>query len=115
MSIANYASYHSEDLVYNHTSYTPPPEITLHVHDICELLFLKKGDVSYIVDGKSYRLTKNCLVISRPLKSHALSVCNDSEYDRYNLLFDEKKLTSDVFHRIPANLNVIHFKMLQHL
>lgn len=109
MSTINYASYQSEDLVYNHTCYTPPPEITLHVHDICELLFLKKGDVAYIVDGKSYRLTKNCLVISRPLKGHALSVYNDSEYDRYNILFDEKKLTSDIFHRIPEHVNVVNF------
>lgn len=101
--------YHSDNLVFNYAYHGSVKEFPSHIHDVCELLFLKKGDIAYTMEGKKYRLVKNSLVISRPLKIHSITMNNQSEYERYNILFDEKKLPSGVYRQISDDVDVIHF------
>ena len=57
-TIHNYHSY--EDFLFRYsTDWEFPGEMAVHYHENCELLFIKKGDITYIADGKSYRLSKN--------------------------------------------------------
>ncbi len=80
-----------------------------HTHDVCELLFLKKGNPEYLVEGKAYRLSKNTLIISRPGDRHAIHFEETGPYERYNILYDERKLPFDLYGTIPAKLDIINF------
>ena len=108
--ITNFANtYNSDDFIYRHTGTLINTSYPLHNHNVCELLFLKKGEVSYLVEGKNYQLSKNYLVFTRPGDSHAINFSDQTEYERYNILFDEKFLPSKIHHAIPTAIDVVNF------
>lgn len=98
-------------LHYSHVT-SPLPLSTghypLHTHDVCELLLFKGGSATYIVEGRSYPLKKNTLIITRPATLHAIRIESDDPYERYNLLFDLGELMEEVREGIPKNLDVLH-------
>lgn len=105
--------YKDENVVFNHSSLEQininnfPAEP--HTHDVCELLFLKKGNPNYFVEGRNYRLSKNCLVFSRAGDRHGIYFDEAGPYERYNILYDEKKIPFDLYSKIPANVDIINF------
>ena len=109
MSNTTFSSYRSADCYFDHASFQGVMSFPIHQHDICEIIFLKKGDMSYCLDGRVYPLSRNCLVLSRPGESHSIQSNGVTEYERYNILFNKRKLNSDIFDRIPQDLSVIHF------
>lgn len=109
MSKTTFSAYQSEDCYFNHVHFDVPVPFQLHQHDICELIFLKKGNMSYCLDGHVYPLSKNCLILSRPGEIHSMQANGATEYERYNVLFNEQKITSGIYDRIPQDLSVIHF------
>lgn len=112
MRINVHSEYESDALYYNHCtkSRQRSEDYSRHYHDVTELLFVKSGDVRYEVGEKKYDLKKNTLVISRPEVSHCIYSEGDSDYERYNMLFDEKRLPFELYDRIPRDLNVISFE-----
>ncbi len=98
-----------KDFLFYYAADDKRKDITMHSHDICEIVFLKKGDLTYNVSGRSYKLSKNCLVLTRPFERHNLTFNTPCEYERYVFLFDEKKLVPDVYEKLPANIDVINF------
>ena len=106
-------AYIDENIYFNHffgedidiEEYAGEP----HIHDVCELLFLKKGNPKYFVEGKNYKLGKNTLVFSRPGDRHKIYFEETGPYERYNILFDEKKLPFDLYTKIPPMLDIINF------
>lgn len=115
MSKTTFSIYYSENLSMNHIHYKKAPVFSMHTHDIEELIYLKKGKAFYHEDGKTFPLSKNCLIISRSSKNHGLTFESNSEYERYDALFDVKKLTSDIFEQIPPEISVIHFDDNTHI
>jgi len=111
MKVTVHSEYENKNLLYNH--YTKTEHIRgdhyPHYHDVTELIFVKSGNVNYRVGDKEYMLQKNMLVISRPNESHCVDFAGDEDYDRYNILFDEKIFPFDLYGRIPEDLNVISF------
>lgn len=105
--------YKSSDFFFNHSSVEQidfhkfPGEP--HTHDVCELLFLKKGTPRYVVEGKNYKFCKNCLAISRPGDRHAIHFDEPGPYERYNILFDEKKIPFGLYDKIPSEIDIINF------
>jgi AraC-like DNA-binding protein len=99
-------------LYYNHAIKTNQPNDIYepHFHNMTEIIFFKSGNISYFTDGKKYRLTKDMLVLSRPGDIHYISVEGDEEYERYNILFDEKNLPFNIYEKIPADTDVIDFE-----
>jgi AraC-like DNA-binding protein len=99
----------SRDFLFNHVIYTNPIRnfFEFHTHDICELIFLKKGNVSGIIGDKIYSLKKNDLIIFRANVPHRISFNDDTEYERYNILLNEKKLANGIFTKLPKRLDVI--------
>ncbi|MBO5287736.1 MAG: AraC family transcriptional regulator [Clostridia bacterium] len=65
-----------------------------HIHDYLELLCLVKGKVSYMVEGKIYKLSKGALLLMRGSETHKLIVEQSSEYERYVLNFRPEVLPS---------------------
>jgi len=98
-----------ENMLFYYAADTNRKDIIMHSHDICEILFLKKGDLTYNVEGRSYHLTKNCMILTRPFERHNLIFNSPTEYERYVFLFDEKKLTSGIYEKVPSNIDVINF------
>ena len=72
----------NENLVYNHRYYKTPaasPEAFMkHSHNTYELIFFEKGNVTYFIEGKRYKLKKNDLVFIRPMKFHYVDIQPDS-------------------------------------
>lgn len=101
--------YSNEDFLFSHAYGAGMAQFSAHMHDIYELLFIKKEGVSYSLEGKNYELPKNSLVISRPLKLHSLSLKNPDDYDRYCILFDGERLASDICGQISPDVDVIRF------
>ena len=85
-------SFKTPDLLFSHHSFLPPQDSPIHNHVIFEMIFIKRGDLSYMIEGKLYKPAKNTLIITPPLQNHSFSFESDEAYERYNILFDEKKL-----------------------
>lgn len=119
MDITIYSKYENETgtLFYNHAlkknqsqdNYQP------HFHDLTEIIFFKSGNISYFIDGKRYKLKKDMLVLTRPANIHDIEVDGDEEYERYNILIDEKSLPFDIYKKIPLNIDVIDFEKNTHI
>ena len=111
MSINIISTYKDNKIFFNHVKNQSPNNsaFDLHTHDICELIFLKKGDVSGIINGKIYKLKKNDLIIFRPRVLHGIQIDTNKEYERINILFDEKKIANKAFEKVPQNLDVINY------
>jgi len=80
---------------------------TFHVHDVCELILVKAGSVSAMIGEQIYKLGKNNLVIFRANIPHKMMFDSNSDYERYNILFDETVVGNRVFDRIPKSLHFI--------
>ena len=68
-----------EDIILHH-SYTENTEANgflPHYHEKCELVFLVSGEVAYVVEGKTYRLKKCDVVVSRPMQIHTIGTTVD--------------------------------------
>lgn len=100
----------SEDIVFVHWYNEIPTDITLHTHDISEIIYVKKGDISYMVEGKIFRPVKNSLIFTRPMENHAILFNSQLPYERYTLLFNEKKLVSDIYQHISPDTVLLHFE-----
>ena len=105
--------FRDENIVVNHSVHelVLPEEFNAepHIHDMCELLYLKKGNPRYFVEGKDYKLSKNTLIISRPGDRHRIYFDEPSVYERYNILYDEKKLPEGIMEKIPKGIDIINF------
>lgn len=62
-----------------------------HTHNIVELILFQNGQACYDVEGRSYPLYPNTLIITRPGDIHQVRLTGDATYERYTLLFDFKK------------------------
>lgn len=101
--------YDSDDFIFSHAFISSPKDFPLHNHDVYEIIFLKKGDISYVIEGKRYKPIKNTLLLTPPLKRHAVLFDSPISYERYNIVFDEKKLNPLAQKRLPAETIIINF------
>ena len=91
----------------------------LHSHDTWEILFIKKGCVSYMVEGRCYSVEGGTCILTRPGVRHTVCFRDVAEYDRYSILFQ-----SPLFDILPDSLEdyllsapdalIASTKLLQH-
>ena len=100
------SAYENNQTLYNHAVISSPMETNLgfHVHDICELIFLKKGNISGMIGDKIYKIKKNNLMIFRANTPHKIIFEDNADYERYDILFDENVLGNKVFDRLSKKL-----------
>ncbi len=72
-----------------------------HIHDAWEVLFFLRGNVSYKVEGKSYRLKRGNLVLTRPSVFHQIQPNDKSTYERYNIIIDSRIIPRAIKDRLP--------------
>ena len=111
MNIQIHSEYDDGSICYSHATKTKQKtdDYFLHYHDAAEMIFIKSGDISYQINQRKYPVGKNTLIFSRAFEQHSICVDGESEYERYDILFDEKMLPQEIFDKIPRELDVINF------
>lgn len=91
---------------------TPSPENHFtHMHNYFEFLFFFNGTADYMVDGKTYHLQKNDLVIIAPSTLHSLMLTNKSPtYERSVFFFQPQILTESQLETLQGMPNFIHLE-----
>ena len=106
-----------DNISYKH-SYSRIPEDNLydrHCHNGYELLYIVKGEGTYVVEGAEYQMKPNTLLIARPCEFHCISPDKNMEYERDVLIFNEHALYNSTVAELsmltqPATKSgVIHF------
>ncbi len=109
MKQVTFTELETSNFYYGHTGAVDFFEvIPTHTHSTCELLFVTKGNIVYSVEGKNYPISKNSLIISRASEAHAIIPQEPTEYDRYDLIFDETTFGVELFAQIPKGIDVIN-------
>ena len=104
--------YADDTIIYNHNKFQNCNSTTFgaQAHDVWEMIFLKEGDLNYIIEGSGYRVKPYSLILTRPGYMHFIQFNDRSVYDRYDILFDSKILLPELYKKIPSDLHVITFE-----
>lgn len=115
--IKNISFYKDNRIAYSHSVMKNPDDsrFSMHTHDICEIIFLKNGDISAIIGEKTYKLPKGSIVIFRANIPHRIKVDGPEPYERCNVLFDENTLANGVFNRISKEIDLINCNGNNHI
>ena len=83
-----------------------------HCHAQFEMLAVLEGDVSIMLEGRSYRLTKHQTVILPPLLYHTITANKRGSYRRITALFDVASIPEvlqERFLKKDARLTIFYF------
>ena len=89
-----------------------------HCHAQFEMLAVLEGDVSIMLEGRSYRLTKHQTVVLPPLLYHTVTANKKGEYRRIAVLFDVgaiPPMLRDRFLKRDTRLTIFFFDRLEEL
>ncbi len=105
------SAYKDEEINFHHVCYNEKKQLQIqpHSHDALEFIFVKKGDITYSIDEKSYRVKDNSLIVTWPHKIHSLFINDSCDYDRYAVIFDNSILPSDIYDSLPKDIDVLTF------
>lgn len=112
MPCTKFFDYADSRIVYNHLRHTDLTisETPAQTHDVLEIIYLKSGELTYIIEGRSYRVKRNCLILTRPGNRHLIQFVHQDIYDRYDILFEESILSPGLFSQIPEELDVLNLE-----
>ena len=98
------SEFSSSKIIYNHEIIENPSKdmFETHFHDFIEVIYFIRGNASYIVDGRRYKLRPNDIVLVRPFEYHYIDFDGSETYERYDLLISEKLLPNDFLKKIPT-------------
>lgn len=81
-------------LTYSESDVTDPILWESHCHGEFEMIAVLEGDVSVMLEGRSYRLVENQTVFLPPLRYHTVTANKKGCYRRVTALFDASALPS---------------------
>lgn len=101
--------YKDTEIAHNHSLNTMPVDeyFPFHTHDICEIIYLKSGNISAIIGEKTYKVPEDSIVIFRANLPHRVRIDGSEQYERHNVLFDENVLANGILFKLPNELNVV--------
>ena len=79
-----------------------PPVIDFHEHEFFEVFFFLSGDVSYVIEGRTYQLRPGDILLTDNRDIHKPDIHNDKPYERFviwiqpDFLTRTKELGSDL-------------------
>lgn len=82
-------------------------DIAQHSHPGWAFLLVKSGELTYSVEGKTFDVTPDSLVISRPGVVHMLQPKGPILYDRHSFAAVEALLDKEILEQIPQDLHVL--------
>lgn len=102
--------YKSKELYFKHqiTAASECSSFAVHTHNLYELLYFMGGDATYAIEGKRYKLKKGDLLLIRPFKYHFIEINPTADYERYDILFDERIIGSSFTDRISEAVEIIN-------
>ena len=110
MRLPNYTFYlhQGEDFSYGYDNESNfSAGIPVHMHDGWELLYVKRGELSYAVEGKTFPISPGNLIITRPGSVHALYANGTVHYERHCLVVAGDLLPQEIIEQIPSDLHVL--------
>ena len=102
--------YKDRYIYFSHNIDTTPSDdkFPFHTHDVCEMIFLKSGNISAVIDGKEFKMHENSLVIFKPGVVHRIKINGKCTYNRYCILFDPNRIASLPFSTLDPQLFVVN-------
>ena len=105
-------SYRDAELYSHHTLDVSPQQTnhSMHAHELMEIFFFISGKGSYLVEGTSYPLQPNDILILREAETHTLTISPDEPYERIAIHFSPALLnhpseeTAEYFQRLLFSL-----------
>ncbi len=70
------------DFEFFHTREELPPNVEYHNHDFYEIFFYISGKVTYIIEGKSYRLKPGDIILINNRELHRTIIESGEDYER---------------------------------
>lgn len=104
-----YFNYKSDAFSISHNTSNRSLPFVPHTHQSWEMLFVKSGDLDYIVGNNIYRVTKNALLITRPNILHSITFNTVEAYERYRIYFDNAAVMEGLLAQIPEDLEIVDF------
>ena len=100
--------YKDPRVYFNHFRFTDleVAGVSPHSHNAFEFIFLKEGNLNYVIDEKIYNVKSGSIIITRPNKMHSLHF-NDNTYDRCDIVFNPDLIFPEVYNSLPKELDVI--------
>lgn len=102
--------YKSKELYFKHqiTAAAECSSFAVHTHNLYELLYFVGGDATYAIEGKRYKLKKGDLMLIRPLKYHFIEINPTADYERYDILFDERIIGTHLTSRVSDSVEIMN-------
>ncbi|MGH4051179.1 MAG: helix-turn-helix domain-containing protein [Clostridium sp.] len=79
-------------LVHNYTG--SPIDVDTHIHNCYEIYYCISGDFTYHVEGQSYKLQKNDLIITNTRELHRIVFDTNEGYERKFIQFKPEYISS---------------------
>ncbi len=86
----------------------PSSTYAKHTHNMYELLYFISGDATQIIEDRRHKLKSGELVLIPPQKYHFVKIDSPSDYERYDILFDDKVLNIEGLSRFAEGADVIN-------
>lgn len=103
-------NYVSDNLSISHNVSKRTLPFVPHTHQAWEILFIKSGDLNYIVEDKIYHLGIDTLIITKPTALHSISFNTREPYERYRIYFNDSIMPEDLMSQFLDDLDIIDFK-----
>lgn len=105
-------SYACEKFVYNHMCHEnfDFEFIEPQTHSEFELIFVKSGELNYIIEDRIYNVGENDMIFTKPGMLHRINFLSREKYDRYDILFKADIIFPGVFDKIPEDIDVFYIK-----
>ena len=102
MKYKHISSATGENITYYHSfsENTISGNFLPHYHERCELILFLQGDVSYVVEGRTYKLKKGDIVISMPRQIHMILPKEDTTYERYVSIINQKLIPEGIWKKL---------------
>ncbi len=101
----------NDKLIFNHKIYKNemrPSFLMRHMHEGYEILFIKNGNIKYVIEDEEFLLQKNDVIFTRPHAYHYMEIPPNETYDRINILLKNNKAFQAIYSVIPPQLHVFN-------
>ena len=83
-----------------------------HTHNMYELLYFINGDATQIIEDRKHKLESGDLVLISPQKYHFVQIDSPSDYERYDILLDNRILNIESIARFAEGMEVINLSSI---
>jgi AraC-like DNA-binding protein len=87
-------SYNTNNFILRHVLTKSPQDIATHIHDSYELYYFISGDITYYIEGNSYKVNPNDLILTNSKELHRIVFHTEAVYERKYIQFRSEYVSS---------------------